>query len=146
MRDNTPGSHGACHVASKPPFPRQFRRGLRAGLSFSWGESHETLAVCGAAGCSGLRVGFIGGQSDGLLAGRSMMMMGKRIFSKTVEIHGAAVSLLSLDARTWSSNLKDLKRFETERAADVAIARRMMKRIGNSERWGMSQGRRQRAG
>ena len=72
--------------------------------------------------------------------------MGKHVFLKTVEIGGVDVILKSFDGTMWSSDTRDPKRLETERGAEVATARRMMKRIGNSERWGMSQDRRQRAG
>jgi len=65
--------------------------------------------------------------------------MGKRVFTKTVEIGGAAASLLSIDGVTWSTSLTDLERFEAGRKAEIAITRRMMKRIGIRD--GLSTGR-----
>jgi len=72
--------------------------------------------------------------------------MSTKVFTKTVEINGAVVTLLSLDGTSWSSSLADLHHFEAERREIRATAQRAFKRIGSNDRWGMSQGRKRRAG
>jgi len=62
-----------------------------------------------------------------------------KVLVKKVEIGGATVSLQSLDGKNWSTSLADLRRFEAARAARRATAQRAFKRIGGSDRWGMSQ-------
>jgi hypothetical protein len=71
--------------------------------------------------------------------------MRTRVFTKTVEINGVGIVLRSLDGVRWSSNLKDLKRFEAGRKASRSVVQRAFKKIGVSDRWGMSQGRKRRA-
>ena len=68
------------------------------------------------------------------------------VLTKKVQINGATVTLHSLDGRTWSTNVADLRRLEAERREIRATVQLAFRRIGSSDRWGMSQGRKQRAG
>ncbi|MBI2367126.1 MAG: hypothetical protein HYV01_19310 [Deltaproteobacteria bacterium] len=72
--------------------------------------------------------------------------MGTKVFTKTVEINGAFIALRSLDGTSWSSDLKGLRRFQAERNASLAVTRKAFKTIGVSDRWGMSQWKKRKAG
>jgi len=56
--------------------------------------------------------------------------MGKHVFLKTVEIGGVAVTLRSLNGATWSTDLKDLERFESERREFCASLKQSFETIG----------------
>ena len=67
--------------------------------------------------------------------------MGK-IFSKTVQINGATVSLFSIDGVNWGTSLPDLERFKAGRKASQVVTQKAFSRIGANPYWGLSRKRR----